>query len=53
MTKAQKIKFKQQWRGREPGQVDDALDYGVQQMLVQRGIAEWYTPPKRRPKKSS
>lgn len=35
------IRFRQHWRGREPGQTTDALDYGVAQLLVQRGIAEF------------
>lgn len=52
-TTQRQIKFKLNWRGREPGHVDKDLDYGVQQMLVQRQIAEWYTEPKKRSAKKS
>lgn len=37
------IKFRHPWRGREPGQLDDALDFGVVVELVRRGIAEYVT----------
>ena len=35
------IRFRHPWRGREPGQTDDALDFGVVVELVRRGIAEY------------
>lgn len=35
------IRFLQAWRGREPGQTDDQLDFGVMWELVRRNIAEW------------
>jgi hypothetical protein len=35
------IKFNRHWRGRQPGQVDLALVYGVAEQLVQRRIADW------------
>lgn len=35
------IRFVRPWRRREPGQIDRDLTYGVQELLVQRGIAEW------------
>ena len=44
------VKFKQMWRGRQPGQIDKNLAYGVAAMLVQRGIAEFYEPKKSRKK---
>jgi len=37
------IRFRRGWRGREPGQIDDALDIGVVTELVRRGIAEYVT----------
>jgi hypothetical protein len=41
MKKTTEIIFLRRWRGREPGHIDSALDYGVAQLLVQRGIAQW------------
>lgn len=35
------IRFLTHWRGREPGLVTQELDYGVADVLVLRGIAEW------------
>jgi len=37
------IRFRRGWRGREPGQIDEALDIGVVTELVRRGIAEYVT----------
>lgn len=37
------VEFLLPWRGRTPGHVDSALDYGVQQQLVQRHIAKFVT----------
>ena len=39
--KLKTIKFKLPWRGREPGQLDNKLDFGVSLELVRRGIAEY------------
>lgn len=35
------IRFKLPWRGRQPGQLNDQLEPGVMQALVQTGRAEW------------
>jgi hypothetical protein len=35
------IRFRQPWRGRQPGDLDNALDFGVASELVRRGIAEF------------
>lgn len=35
------VRFKQHWRGRDAGELCSTLDYGVAQLLVQRGVAEW------------
>lgn len=37
------IEFLRPWRGRPTGRVDSGLDYGVAQLLVQRGIARWHS----------
>lgn len=34
------IRFVRHWRGRSPGDVDSALDYGVAEELIRRGVAE-------------
>lgn len=39
--KLKTIKFKMPWRGREPGHIDNKLDFGVSLELVRRGIAEY------------
>lgn len=46
------LKFLRPWRGRVAGDIDTALDFGVAQLLVQRGIAAWALPqklPRKRP----
>lgn len=44
------IKFLLHWRGREPGQIvpveDGGLSYGVADLLVIRGVAQWVEPVK-------
>jgi hypothetical protein len=39
------ITFRRFWRGRQPGQVLDTLDYSVAELLVTRGIAAWGASP--------
>lgn len=35
------IRFKRMWRAKPVGTVDTQMGYGVHQLLVQRGIAEF------------
>ncbi len=35
------IRFRLAWHGRQPGDVDNQMDFGVKQTLVTRGFAEW------------
>lgn len=46
------IEFILPWRGREPGQTDDKLDYGLMDALVRSHRARWVdSEPEERPKR--
>lgn len=44
------VRFLHRWRGREPGDVNSELEYGVMDALVNRKVCEWHTPQREQPR---